>query len=128
MFQTLRHKIRVFRANRREKKKLTERSPKWPAVEHAFRKDHPACVACHGIDHVQVHHKQPFHLHPELELEPSNLISLCMGPNECHLVIGHGDSFRCWNPNVEKDAAAFAAADTVKRVEIQKQVKLQRKK
>ena len=33
-----------------------------------------------------------------------SLTALCMGPNECHLVIGHGDNFKCYNPDVVKDA------------------------
>ena len=28
-----------------------------------------------------------------------------MGPNACHLMIGHGDSFKAYNPNVVDDAA-----------------------
>jgi hypothetical protein len=62
------------------------------------------------MDKLQVHHVKPFHLLPELELDESNLISLCMGPNECHLFIGHGDSFRCYNPNVREDAEKFMKA------------------
>jgi hypothetical protein len=64
---------------------------------------------------MQVHHVKPFHLHPELELEESNLISLCMGDNECHLFIGHGDSFKCYNPNVREDAAKFMTSSAKER-------------
>jgi 5-methylcytosine-specific restriction protein A len=80
-----------------------KRSSHWPTVEHAYRKLHPVCEACGSDVRLNVHHKRPFHLHPELELDPSNLITLCMGPNECHLLIGHGDNFRAYNPNVDAD-------------------------
>ena len=103
------HFFNVTKSLFRERAKATDRSPKWPGVEHKFRKTHPTCEAC-GYDKViQVHHIQPFHMHPELELEVTNLISLCMGPNECHLKIGHGDNFKNANPNVREDAAACLA-------------------
>lgn len=85
------------------------RSSKWPGVEHAFLRGHSSCAACAGKLRLQVHHKQPFHLHPELELDPSNLMTLCMGPNECHIRIGHGDDFKMYNPNVIVDAAESLA-------------------
>lgn len=104
-FGALVHAYRVVQATRHETAKARVRSPHWPAVEHAHIKLHPKCAACDGIVRVQVHHKQPFHLHPELELDPKNLISLCMGPFDCHLLIGHGGNFKCWNPDVVSHAA-----------------------
>jgi hypothetical protein len=47
---------------------------------------------------------EPFHLHPELELDPGNLITLCMGTNECHLTIGHGGDWKSFNGTVLSDA------------------------
>ena len=83
-----------------------QRSPLWPAAEKKHLKAHPTCASCGTIVEVQVHHKKPFHLHPELELDPTNLISLCMeAPKNCHLRVGHGDSFKAYNPNVVEDAA-----------------------
>ena len=94
------------------------RSPHWPAVEKAFRKAHPACFACppgapkHAIS---VHHKWPFHIvvalgRPELELDSRNLISLCetthaLKAENHHLLLGHLDDFRSFNPDVLQDAA-----------------------
>jgi len=86
-----------------------KRSSQWPKVEKTFRESHPTCAACGASSKIQVHHKHPFHLFPELELDPNNLISLCMGPNACHLFVGHGDNFKAWNPNVESDAATSLA-------------------
>lgn len=105
----IRHLVNVARAALHERKKSQERSPKWPHVERTFLAEHPACAACGGTKRVQVHHKQPFHLFPQLELEPSNLIGLCMGPKDCHLEIGHGGNFKKWNPKVEQHAAAALA-------------------
>ena len=104
ILKKLQHKWRVYRSKAHEKKKERTRSPKWHAVQHAYLQMKPRCEACGGLMELQVHHIQPFHLHPELELQPSNLIALCMGEHECHLLIGHGGSFACYNPNIAVDA------------------------
>ena len=106
------HVLNVAKSLFREHQKATDRSPHWPTVEHQFRKGSPTCAACGSTKLIQVHHVKPFHMHPELELELTNLISLCMGPNECHLKIGHGDNFKDANPNVREDAAAALADPT----------------
>jgi len=90
-----------------EIKKSHLRSPQWDEVRDAFVKKYPTCAACGGTESLQVHHIKPFHLHPELELDEGNLISLCMGEHNCHLNIGHGDSFKCYNPDVDIDSAHF---------------------
>ena len=87
-----------------------KRSPHWPTVEHAFRKDHPVCAACGSSENLNVHHMKPFHLFPQLELEPTNLITLCMDPKmECHIKLGHGGNFKAYNPNVQEDVATVHA-------------------
>jgi 5-methylcytosine-specific restriction endonuclease McrA len=79
-----------------------ERSPHWPTVQHKHLKKFPTCAACGGNVNLNVHHKQPFHLYPELELEPTNLITLCMdGDKDCHIKLGHGSNFKAYNPHVE---------------------------
>lgn len=84
------------------------RSPHWPAMRRQWLEAHPTCAACGGRDHLEVHHQKPFHLHPELELEPSNLITLCERPGrECHYLWGHnGESWSEFNPEVVADTAA----------------------
>lgn len=83
-----------------------KRSSKWGKLEKEFVTLHPQCAACGTKERLQAHHKKPFHLHPELELDPANLIVLCMSPgHECHLNLGHGDSWKCYNSNVEVDAS-----------------------
>lgn len=80
------------------------RSSRWPKVEHMHLAMEPACIACGSDVRLQVHHVKPYHLQPELELDLSNLVTLCMGPNECHLHVGHGDDFKAFNPDVKIDA------------------------
>lgn len=82
------------------------RSPHWPAVRTAFLRQHPRCEACGTRHDLNVHHVQPFHLHPDKELDPDNLITLC---RPCHLKYGHACddqgrvNWSCENPNVRAD-------------------------
>ncbi len=82
------------------------RSGHWPVVRAAYLVKQPVCEACGSSKGLQVHHRRPFHLHPELELDPTNLITLC-GPegHNCHLRIGHGFDYHSYNPHVAEDAA-----------------------
>jgi 5-methylcytosine-specific restriction protein A len=107
MFLKLKHNFRVFSSRIREKKKEKQRSSEWAEVRDNFLLLHPNCAACGGTEKLQVHHIVPFHVDEKLELDENNLITLCMGKNECHLEIGHGDSWRCYNPKVEDDAENF---------------------
>jgi hypothetical protein len=100
----IRHAYRVARSFLRERAKRKERSPRWEEVARLFLREHSRCAACGGDFRVQVHHVKPFHLFPSAELEESNLLPLCMSGRECHLLIGHGDDFRCWNPHAATDA------------------------
>lgn len=82
------------------------RSPEWEYVRKAFIKNHPACALCGTAKDLQVHHIKPFHLYPELELEPENLVTLCTSKYwgfSCHLVAGHGGNFRYENPWILED-------------------------
>lgn len=83
------------------------RSGAWPRVRKAFLASHPACKACGRSRSLEVHHIKPFHEHPELELEESNLITLCGEP--CHIVFGHMLNWKQANPHVAEDAAAYMA-------------------
>lgn len=66
------------------------RSPKWSEVQKAFVKANPVCAVCDKkgtlLNPLNVHHQRPFHLHPELELDPNNLITLC---RRDHFLLGH---------------------------------------
>lgn len=97
--------IRVARSLVREAVKSYERSPHWSVIRDAWLKTHPICAACAGTSWLQVHHVRPFHLFPSLELDPSNLITLCMGKLECHHRIGHAWDWKAYNSDVRDDAA-----------------------
>lgn len=86
-----------------------ERSPQWPRVEHEHRLREPACAVCgYKGKHIQVHHIKPFHLHPHLELDPNNLITLCCAKGrDHHLLLGHLDSWHSYNEQVRVDARHF---------------------
>ena len=86
----------------------TPRSGKWPTLEKKWLELHPNCAACGGDTQVSVHHKKPFHLHPDLELDPTNLISLCER-HCCHLMVGHSGDWHAYNPHVADDAKFLAA-------------------
>lgn len=87
------------------------RSPLWPEARRAHLAKQPSCQACGVTDHLQVHHIRPFHLHPELELDQSNLITLCERKgHDCHFVFGHFHNWSLWNPTVTADVAAYHLA------------------
>jgi 5-methylcytosine-specific restriction endonuclease McrA len=95
----------------------TERSPRWPAARAAHLAIEPACVVCGSTANLEVHHILPFHVHPELELDPTNLITLCeRAGHECHFVFGHYFDFQAWNPDVRTYAAAFRRAVLTARI------------
>jgi hypothetical protein len=79
------------------------RSGHWPALRAEHLEKHPRCVACGGKEQLEVHHRIPISQRPQLELDPTNLITLCEA-NSCHFVIGHLCSWRSWNPRVFEDA------------------------
>ena len=88
------------------------RSPQWEKVRKDYASMFPVCAICGHRDKIQVHHVWPFHIcialgRPDLELDSRNLITLCEGPEEHHLLIGHLDSFKSANTNVRPDIPTF---------------------
>lgn len=75
------------------------RSSQWHVVAHEHLAREPHCRICKRKDKVQVHHLKPFHLHPELELDPDNLVTLCEGEgtDDHHLWFGHLGSWHSIN-------------------------------
>ena len=87
-----------------------QRSDKWPGVEKAHLQQEPACVVCGSQQNLQVHHVLPFHFcillgRPELELDQRNLITLCEGTTNHHLLLGHLDDWETYNQDVRSDVA-----------------------
>jgi 5-methylcytosine-specific restriction endonuclease McrA len=70
------------------------RSSEWQSVRKSFVKRHPYCEACGSMKSINVHHVEPFHLRPDLELDEWNLITLC---RRHHFEIGH-DPDGPWKP------------------------------
>ena len=71
-------------------------------------KKQPECQACGGTDKLEVHHIAPYHLHPELELAPGNLITLCEKKgHDCHFTWGHFHNWKLYNPVVIQDVARY---------------------
>ena len=87
-----------------------KRNAKWPSVRKEHLKKHSKCACCGGKKKLEVHHVKPFHLHPELELDPTNLITLCENKGDginCHLLIGHLGNFKSLNVSVRDDARTW---------------------
>ena len=84
------------------------RSGQWSAVRNAFIKENPFCAVCvkRGslLQPNEVHHLLPFHLHPNLELDPDNFIVFCR-PH--HILVGHLMNWSSYNLNAKTDAEAW---------------------
>lgn len=83
------------------------RSSEWPKVRKEHLEKQPTCVACGGNKTLEVHHIKPFNQHPELELDPNNLITLCENKTNgvnCHLLFGHLGNFKSINTNIIEDS------------------------
>ena len=91
-----------------------KRSPKWTEVRKQHLEKNPECAICGSIKKVEVHHVKPFHLYPELELEPSNLVSLCESKEFssliCHLDFGHLGNYQ------DENAYIFDTIVTMKEI------------
>ncbi|MCR4311327.1 MAG: HNH endonuclease [Candidatus Taylorbacteria bacterium] len=79
------------------------RSSQWPKVRAEFLKTHPKCAVCGTTKDLAVHHKKPYFLYPELELDSRNLITLCDGLSH-HLIFGHLGSYLSYNKNIDEDS------------------------
>jgi 5-methylcytosine-specific restriction endonuclease McrA len=79
----------------------TPRSGGWNSLRDRFIEENNECLACGKKDDLECHHILDFANYPELELEWSNLVTLCQ---RCHLVIGHLNSYHRVNPNVIHDS------------------------
>lgn len=87
------------------------RNGRWPEVRATHVAKYPTCAACGGTDELNVHHVKPFWTHPQLELEPNNLITLCRSH---HFSVGHDPdgpfgplrpNWKSANPSVRMHAA-----------------------
>ena len=89
-------------------KPAVERSSRWETVRKNHLKENPTCAACGNTEGVQVHHMRPFHIYPELELDPTNFITLCENDKDGlnnnkdnhHLHLGHHGDWKNFNDKV----------------------------
>ena len=87
--------------------KGAKRSPEWREVRGLFIIENPTCFICESTSKLTVHHLIPFHLAPDLELDPDNFMTLCQNKKygiNCHLLVGHLGNFRKINVNCIEDA------------------------
>jgi 5-methylcytosine-specific restriction enzyme A len=91
------------------------RSGRWPAVRRAWLAKHPRCAVCGGKRKCEAHHVLPHQIAPELELSKRNLITLCRGATNCHLLFGHLGDFAAYNPAVRLDAKLWRAKIRLRR-------------
>jgi 5-methylcytosine-specific restriction protein A len=66
------------------------RSPHWPAARKLHLRTSPTCTGCGTKHDLEVHHDKPYHLYPELELEQSNMVTVCRW---CHFVLCHDNNW-----------------------------------
>lgn len=71
------------------------RSGRWARVRREHLSREPACVVCGRMRDLEVHHVQPFHDNPDLELDPANLATCC---HDCHFVVAHACDWKSWRP------------------------------
>lgn len=126
LIKHVKHVTHLIRHATRKLHEATKRSPHWAKVEKQHLSVQPTCAACGSSIRLNVHHIRPFHLHPELELDPNNLITLCMEiDRHCHILIGHGDDFKAYNPQVVEDSE-IVKEDLSKHDEVAAKAKQQR--
>lgn len=53
----------------------------WRAVRAAHLAEHPTCEQCGSTDRLEVHHKIAVRKRPDLRLDRSNLVTVCL---KCH--------------------------------------------
>jgi len=83
------------------------RSKGWRTVRKEHLIKHPYCEACGRTKKLEVHHIRDFSNYPALELDYSNLITLCDGSTHCHFVFGHLGNWKSINLEIQKDSDWF---------------------
>ena len=84
---------------------ITGRSPRWPAFVHQLLRERPLCEGC-GRRSETGHHVIPFHVRPDLELDPGNVVPVCP---PCPFVVCHGGNWQLYIPTARADLAAHLA-------------------
>lgn len=78
--------------------KGAKRNPGWTKFRKTHLNQFPDCYVCGAVTKLQVHHIVPFHVAPDLELNPENVLTLCTGGKHkglnCHLIFGHHGNYK----------------------------------
>ena len=74
------------------------RSPNWSNFRKTYIKE--KCEVCGARYFLELHHVIPFWVSPELELFPSNVVTLCGGLRNCHLYCGHLGYWKSYNSDI----------------------------
>lgn len=82
----------------------SSRSPKWRDIRAKHVERQPYCQGCGSRNNLEVHHIEPYHVNPNRELDPTNLITLC---KKCHLTFGHLMDYKSWNVDVIEDCRNY---------------------
>ena len=93
--------------SRRPRRNKVSRSGAWKRIAKGHLRTEPNCAICGRSKPVTVHHIIPTSVAPELELEPSNLITLCKQSHTskgCHFTIGHRNNWKSYNPTIRTTA------------------------
>lgn len=76
------------------------RDPRWEGWVRKFLKG-KVCASCGTTDNLEGHHEIPFHLDRSKEMDPNNVVPLCMKPGHwCHFVFGHRWNWSNYVPNL----------------------------
>lgn len=100
----------MFRWLRRQAEQLFDRAGAWPRVRREHLQREPVCQACGSDSELEVHHITPLAAGGE-ELSPQNLITLCGGARNCHLMVGHAGSWRKYRPDVRGICQTIQSAE-----------------
>jgi hypothetical protein len=91
------------------------RNAAWERESHKHVKAHPRCEVCgeklkivNGRCNLEVHHRFPYHLYPEREMDPRYWHVLCRAPHDCHRLWGHFGDFKLFNPLLKECIAIWA--------------------
>ena len=82
----------------------SQRSSQWPKVRAWYLNRHKECELCGNGKKLEIHHCVPVHIDQSMELEPTNLITLC---DDCHFKFGHLKSYKSYNKNIKIDAETW---------------------
>jgi hypothetical protein len=97
------------------------RDPKWQALRNKITKN-GKCAICGTTKNLRLHHKKPFRLFPELELDEKNLVILCESPSHnCHFIFGHMMNWNMYNHDLDNTIAYFQLLMKTAKMNLQRE-------